>query len=92
MGWIAQGELLPELDAALFSLEPGQFSEPIQTRLGFHLVKVDERKNPSNLPVNDANQAVYKDIYQRKFQRAFSKWISGLRERAYIDVSVPNVP
>ena len=86
MGWVAPGELLPELDAALTSLKPGELSEPIRTRLGWHLVRVEERRDPSSLSVTEANRAVYQRLYQRKFQEAFVKWLEGLKRKAYIEI------
>ncbi len=88
MGWVAQGELLPELDAALFTLKPGEVSEPIQTRLGFHLVKAEERRAANSLSLTEANMAVYEQMFQQKFQRAFSQWLNELKRNAYIEVLV----
>jgi parvulin-like peptidyl-prolyl isomerase len=90
MGWVAQGELLPELDAALFSLSVGEFSNPIQTRLGFHLVKVEERRTASSLSLMEANRAVYQRIYQQRFEEGFKRWLDGLKRRAYIELVSPD--
>jgi parvulin-like peptidyl-prolyl isomerase len=86
MRWVAQGELLPELDATLFSLKAGELSSPIQTRLGFHLVRVDERRPAEYLSMAEANRTVYEQLYQRKFEETFTRWLSGLTQRAYIEV------
>jgi len=86
MGWIAQGDLMPELDTALFSVPVGSVSEPIQTRLGFHLVKVEERRTASDLSVADANRAVYQRLYQQKFEAAMKRWLTELKSRAYIQI------
>ena len=86
MGWVAQGELLPELDQTLFALEPGQLSNPIQTRLGFHLVRVDERRTATSLSLLEANTAVYQQLYERKFKEAFQRWLAELLRKAYIEI------
>ena len=70
MGWVASGELLPELDAALAALAPGQVSDPIKTSLGYHLLLPEERKDAAELAPQDANNAVYRAIYERKLQLA----------------------
>jgi peptidyl-prolyl cis-trans isomerase SurA len=90
MGWVAQGELLPELDDALFRLQPGAISEPIRTALGFHLLKIEERQPAANLTLLEANQAVYHRLYQQKFGEAFARWLSELRRKAYIEILTPN--
>jgi parvulin-like peptidyl-prolyl isomerase len=86
MEWVAQGELMPELDAVLFTLPVGSVSEPIQTRLGFHLLKVEERRTASELSVTEANRAVYQQLYQQKFEAAMKRWLSDLKSRAYIQI------
>lgn len=86
MGWVAEGELMPELDAALATLKPGACSQPIHTRLGFHLLKVEERQSAANLTTSDAHAAVHQQIYQRKFQEAFGRWMDQLKRRAYIEI------
>jgi peptidyl-prolyl cis-trans isomerase C len=44
VGWVRRGQLLPELEAAVFTLQPGEFSQPIRTRFGYHIVGVMERQ------------------------------------------------
>ena len=85
MGWVAQGQLLPELDAELFRLKPGEISGPIQTRLGFHLIKVDERRTAASLSVLEANRAIYQRLFEQKFQAAMKRWLSELKRKAYIE-------
>ena len=86
MGWVAHGELLPELDQALVRLNVGELSEPIKTSLGFHLLKVEERRPAAVLSAMEANQAVFERLYQEKFQAAFGRWLGDLKQRAYIDI------
>lgn len=86
LGWVAQGELLPELDQALFALQPGQHSGPIQSPLGFHLVTAVERKTSESLSITEANHAVFERLYQKKFQTIFARWMQDLTQDAYIEV------
>ena len=89
MGWVAQGELLPELDEALARLAVGALSDPVRTRLGFHLVRVEERRAVSALSMMEANRAVFQRLSERKFDAAFKRWLSELTRRAYIEISEP---
>jgi len=46
LGFVSKGTLsLIRLEQLIFSLQPGEVSQPIETRLGFHLVKVLERRD-----------------------------------------------
>ena len=92
MEWVAPGELLPELDAALFSLKEGELSQPIQTRLGFHIVKVLERRAATSLSLLEAHRTVSQRLYEQKFQAAMQRWLVELRRRAYIHLVGSNEP
>jgi peptidyl-prolyl cis-trans isomerase SurA len=89
MGWVAQGELMPELDAVLFGLEPGAVSPPVKSRLGFHLLRAGERRPASSLTVMEAHAEVYQMLFQRKYQDVLSRWLKGLADRAFVQVLAP---
>jgi len=85
LGWLRPGELMPELDDVLFKLQPGEVSGPLQTRLGFHLLKVAARRGAAQAHLSDADQAEAR-LYQQKFAKAIQKWLESLRQKAYIQV------
>lgn len=86
MGWMSRGDLLPELDTALFSLPIGGYSTPIRSKLGFHIVRVDERSAASDPDSEETNRAVFQQLYDQKFREALSRWLTELKRRAYIAI------
>jgi len=46
MGWINEGQLAPELNAALAKLETGAISDPIRSTGGYYILAVRERQEP----------------------------------------------
>ncbi len=86
MGWVAPGELLPSLDAALFALPAGEVSQPIETKLGVHILKTEERRSAASLNLLEANQAVERQLFDQKFNAAMAKWLEELKRKAYLEL------
>lgn len=47
LGWFKFGDMDPDFEAACYELPVGQISEPVRTRFGWHIIRVENRKvNP----------------------------------------------
>lgn len=44
LGFLKKGEILPEFEMRAFSLKPGEISDLVQTSLGYHIIKLEEKK------------------------------------------------
>ena len=44
LGWFSEGDMVPEFEAAVMALEPGQVSEPVQTQFGWHVIKLNDAR------------------------------------------------
>jgi len=86
MGYIGPGEMLEELDGALSKLKPGQFSGPIKSKVGYHILKVEDIKDFGSMSLEDAQKDIKKMLFQQKFQDRLDEWLAGLKDKAYISI------
>lgn len=56
LGWVQDGQLPPELDAALKTMHPGDLSQPIRSTGGYYLLYYRERQEPAGTKIPDASQ------------------------------------
>jgi parvulin-like peptidyl-prolyl isomerase len=92
LGDVARGELLPDLDKAVFNSAAGTVIGPLATKSGWHILKVETRL-PSEVPAFESlKEKIRKDASDDAFQRDYKAYIDRLRKDAFIQINEKNVP
>ncbi len=47
LGWFTKDKMVPEFAAAAFKLEPGQVSDPVKSEFGWHVIKLEGKREKS---------------------------------------------
>jgi peptidyl-prolyl cis-trans isomerase C len=81
LGYFSKDQMVPEFAETAFKLEPGQLSEPVKTQFGWHIIKVEDKRNK---PVPEFDQ-VKGQIETFVMRRAQVELVSKLREGAKIE-------
>lgn len=80
LGWFPQGTLTqPEVEAAAFALNPGEISEVIQSSIGYHIIKVDER---------DAEHPLSTEARRKLQELKLDEWLQTSRDASTIEIIV----
>lgn len=66
LGWMKQGQTMPEVEAITFSMEVGEISPIVATHYGFHLFKVTDRKEAKPIPRDQISGFEEKYLSERR--------------------------
>lgn len=85
LGWNDPSIFAPEFAAALSQLEKDEYSMPIRTQFGWHLIQLQDRRVEDGTDKRKEDRA-YQLIYNRKFQEETDNWLREMRNQAYVEV------
>ncbi|GIX22036.1 MAG: peptidylprolyl isomerase [Gammaproteobacteria bacterium] len=71
LGEVRRGMMVKPFEDALFALEPGKVSEPVRTRFGFHLIRVDEVVPEEIQPFEAVREQLLEDVRREKAEDIF---------------------
>ena len=92
LGEVTRGELLPDLDKAVINANSGAVIGPIETKSGWHILKVEQRL-PSEVPAFESiKDKIRKDAGEDAWQRDYKAYIERLRKEAFIQINEAQVP
>jgi peptidyl-prolyl cis-trans isomerase SurA len=88
LGWASPGMFVPEFEAAMNRLAPGEVSDPVVSRFGVHLIQVLERRK-ATLTKAQQRDAVRALLREKKYDEAYRAWAQELRGRTYVELREP---
>ena len=86
LGYLQQGETPIEFDP-LFQLEVGKVSHVIKTPFGYHIVKIEDRREQRLLSYEAVREKIYKVLLDQRREAAYALWMSKLKERTEVRIN-----
>jgi peptidyl-prolyl cis-trans isomerase SurA len=84
LGWIYQGDTVPEFERAMDTLKVGEISQPVRSPFGWHLITVHERRT-DEASLDRQRMIARQALRERKADEAYEDWLRQLRDRAYVE-------
>jgi peptidyl-prolyl cis-trans isomerase C len=88
LGWFTKERMVPEFADAAFKMQPGQVSEPVKSQFGWHVIKVEERRQKQFPSLDQVRDQVTRYVVQK----SQSELILKLREQAKVERTEPEKP
>ncbi len=85
LGWVNPGDTVPAFENVMKNLPAGGLSEPFQTRFGWHIVQVLERREFDDTEKVKRARAA-DQIRQRKMDEELQNWLRQIRDEAYVEL------
>ncbi|MCA1454744.1 peptidylprolyl isomerase [Bradyrhizobium sp. BRP22] len=81
LGFFTKEQMVPEFSAVAFALEPGKISDPVKSQFGWHIIKVEEKRNRTAPPFDQVKSQI--ETYVTR--KAQADYVAKLREAAKIE-------
>jgi peptidyl-prolyl cis-trans isomerase SurA len=88
LGYFKKGELLPTLEREAMKLQVGEVSDLIRTEVGFHILKLLDRKGGEPPPFEEIKGKVQADYYEKELEKAYQQFLSNLKEKSIIEIKL----
>jgi peptidyl-prolyl cis-trans isomerase SurA len=84
VGFVKEGALAPDIAAEVAKLDVNEFSNLIQTKYGYNILKVLERYSPGIPKFEEVEQRVTEVLYDQQMQPRLREYLTQLRKESYI--------
>jgi parvulin-like peptidyl-prolyl isomerase len=85
LGWFPRGQMVPEFDAVVFAMKPGEISPVFRTAFGFHIAKVNAHSDERMATFEEARPQIERLLLTEKHQKALERLCDYLRARATVE-------
>lgn len=92
LGWVNRGQLVSPLSEAIFALQPGEISPVVQTRFGFHVATITDRRPAERIGLEEASPQIEAFLGQQKTADTVGQLIERLLETAKVENLIAGSP
>ena len=87
LGYFTAPEMVPAFSTAAFALKKGDVSAPIKTDFGWHVIRLEDRKQGAAQPYDQVKSAIRNVLVRQKVQET----LAGLKDVAKVEIVDPDL-
>ena len=89
LGEVEPAKLLSEFEEPLSKMKDGEVSEPIRTKMGVHLLKLDKRVDAGHQPESELAPQIKDKLYNEALDERYRRWLlEDIQKHHYIEIKL----
>lgn len=88
LGFFGRGMMVPEFEKAAFSLKIGEISNIVKTKFGYHIIKLEERKEAKEAKLEEVKDLIKSELTKEKISQKISEWFEKAKKDANIKITL----
>jgi peptidyl-prolyl cis-trans isomerase C len=87
LGYFSPGQMVPEFEQAAARLKPGEISEPIKTKFGYHIIKVTDKKMGKPVEFEKVKNVLQQRLSAEKQKEVFDTYVESLKKSYKVEIN-----
>ncbi len=88
LGFFSRGQMVDKFEKAAFALKPGQMSDIVETRFGYHIILCEEKKPVKLLSLDDVKDGIAEQFKKERVVAKLGPYIEDLKKKSTIEIRV----
>lgn len=86
LGLFKKGMMVKEFEEVAFKMPLNKISPIVKTQFGYHIIKVDEKRDKRQIPFEEVKGQLEKQLIEQKQQKIYEEKLADLKERYSVKV------